>query len=63
MGTVANQDYTYQSVYLAYFMFAILVGLAAYFLYRSSRDGYWGKQSEDPKFHVFDQDELTRGGN
>lgn len=50
-------DYTYGSVYLAYLMFATLFGLAAYFLYQSSKDGYWGGHAEDPKYHVFDPDE------
>lgn len=54
-------DYTYQSVYLAYLMFAILFGLAAYFLVKSMQDGYWGSHSEEPKFHVFENDELAGG--
>ena len=52
-------DYTYPSVYLAYFFFALMAGLAVYFCVRSARDGYWGEHAEDPKYTVFDEDERN----
>ena len=36
-------DYTYPSVFFAYFFFAICSGAAVYFFVRSWKDGYWGK--------------------
>jgi hypothetical protein len=50
-----QQDYTYPSVYLAYLMFFLLAALAVYFFAKTFRDGYWGKNSEDIKFTVFEE--------
>lgn len=52
-----QQDYTYPSVYLAYLMFFLLAALAVYFFARTLRDGYWGEDSEDVKFTVFEEGE------
>jgi hypothetical protein len=49
-------DYTWPSVYFAYFFFALCAGLAAYFFAKSWRDGYWGARGEDVKFTVFDEE-------
>jgi hypothetical protein len=51
-------DYSYPSVYFAYFLFFLLVGGALYFFLRSWRDGYWGSHSEDVKYRVL-EDELS----
>ena len=48
-------DYTWPSVYFAYFFFAICFLLALYFFVRSWKDGYWGRESEDVKYTVFDE--------
>ena len=48
------RDYTWPSVYFAYLFFALSAALALYFFVRSWNDGYWGKDSEDIKFQVFE---------
>jgi len=50
-------DYTWPSVYFAYFFFAICFVLALYFFVRSWKDGYWGKDSESVKYQVFEGSE------
>jgi len=48
-------DYTWPSVYFAYFFFALCFLLAVFFFVRSWKDGYWSKQGEDVKYQVFDE--------
>ena len=50
-------DYTWPSVYFAYLFFAISALLALFFFVRSWKDGYWGKDGEDIKYHVFEGEE------
>jgi len=52
-------DYVYPSIFLAYFMFFLFVVGAVFFLVRSSRHGYWGKGSEDPKYRMLADDDST----
>lgn len=52
-------DYTYPSIFFANLMFFILFGGTAYFLARTRKDGYWGKSSEDPKYRMLQDDDLT----
>ena len=47
----------YPSVFLAYFLFAVLTLLTLYWLFRSRHDGYWGKHSEDPKHRMMQDDD------
>ena len=59
-------DYTWPSVYFAYFFFTICLVLALFFFFRSRKDGYWSKESEAIRYHVFedertDQQEVTHG--
>lgn len=49
-------DYTYQSVYFAYFLFALFAGGALYFFFRSLKDGYLGPNSEEPKYRMMRDD-------
>ena len=49
-------DYVYPSIFLAYLMFLMFVIGALFFLLRSRHDGYWGKDSEDPKFRMLDDE-------
>ena len=50
-------DYTYPSIYFSYLFFTISLGVAVYFCFRSFRDGYFGKDSEEVKYRVLqDQD-------
>ena len=51
-------DYTYPSVYLAYLMFAILAAAAVYFCVRSLQDGYFGSNSEEPKYRMLRDDGI-----
>lgn len=50
-------DYSYPSVFFAYFLFFLLMGGAVYFFVRTFRDGYWGKESEEPKYRMMHDDE------
>ncbi|MEQ1604181.1 MAG: hypothetical protein ABL999_04865 [Pyrinomonadaceae bacterium] len=52
-------DYTYPSVYFAYFFFLIVACGAVYFFLRSRRDGYWGKESEDVKYRMLIDDDNS----
>ncbi len=54
-------DYTYPSVFLSYFLFFLFLFGAIYFCIRSFRRGYWGGESEDVKFHVFDEGDKPNG--
>lgn len=56
-------DYTYPSVFFAYLFFFISLGLAVFFFVRSARDGYWGKDSEEMKFRMLDDDEPRRSSH
>ena len=49
-------DYTWPSVYFAYWFFAICLFATIYFLLRSWRDGYWGDNAEEIKYTVFEDD-------
>jgi len=50
-------DYTYPSVFLAYLLFFLCLAGAIFFLIRSRHDGYWGSQSEEPKYRMLADDE------
>ena len=50
-------DYTWPSIYLANLMFFIIFAGSAYFLFRSRKDGYWGKSSEEPKYRMLEDDD------
>jgi len=52
-----QDDYVYPSVFLAYFMFFLFLVGAIFFLVKSLRHGYWGKQSEDPKYRMLADDD------
>ena len=52
-------DYVYPSVFLAYLMFFICLAGAVFFLLRSRHDGYWGSESEEPKYRMLDEDERV----
>jgi len=49
-------DPTYQSVYFAYLLFAVLAAGAVYFFVRSIKDGYLGPNSEEPKYRMLEDD-------
>lgn len=53
-------DYTWPSVFFAYFFFLICFVGAIYFFVRSWKDGYWDPAGEKVKFQVF-EDESAAG--
>jgi hypothetical protein len=50
-------DYTWPSVYFGYFFFFLAFALAAYFFLRSIKDGYWGKDAEEVKYRMLEDEE------
>jgi len=50
-------DYMYPSVFLAYFLFLVLTVLTLVWLVMSRKGGYWGKNSEDPKYRMMQDDD------
>ena len=56
-------DYVYPSVFLAYLMFFLFLAGAIFFLIRSSRDGYWNSESEEPKYRMLADDEGGSDAN
>jgi hypothetical protein len=50
-------DYTYPSVYFSYLFFALVAGGAVFFFVRSLKDGYLGKDSEEPKYRMLNDEE------
>jgi len=49
-------DYTYPSVYFSYLFFLLVAGGAVYFFIHSLKDGYWGKDSEEPKYRMLEDE-------
>lgn len=49
-------DYVYPSIFFAYFIFFLFVVGALFFLLRSRNDGYWGRESEDPKYRMLEDE-------
>jgi hypothetical protein len=54
-------DYTWPSVYFAYLFFGMCVAFAVYFFARSFRDGYWGREAEEVKYAMFEEEPLPHG--
>lgn len=54
-----EQDYSYPSVFFAYFFFALLAGGALYFFLRSLKHGYLGRNSEEPKYRMMQDEEAA----
>lgn len=52
------RDYVYPSVYFAYFYFFILLVGALFFFFRSAKQGYWGKNSEEAKYRMLEDEEF-----
>ena len=49
-------DYTYPSIFFSYFLFLLMGGGALYFFIRSLKDGYLGRNSEEPKYRMLRDD-------
>jgi len=54
-------DYTYPSVFFSYFLFFLFLCGGIFFFLRSFRDGYWGKDSEEVKYRMLNDDEVQHG--
>ena len=54
-------DYTYPSVYFAYFFFFIVAAGALFFFFRRYKDGYFGQDSEEIKHRMLNDED--NGGN
>lgn len=50
-------DYMYQSVFLSYFLFLVLTLLSLAWMIISFKGGYWGRNSEDPKYRMMQDDD------
>ena len=53
-------DYTWPSVYFAYLFFFLMFALAVFFFIKTAKDGYWGKDGEDIKFRMLEDDDQRR---
>jgi len=54
-------DYTYPSIFFSYFLFFMFLVGGVFFCVRSLKRGYWGRDSEDVKYHVFEDGEGPDG--
>lgn len=54
------RDYSYPSVYFAYFYFFMLLIGAIFFCFRSIKHGYWGKESEEAKYRMLEDEESRQ---
>ncbi|MBS1826572.1 MAG: hypothetical protein JST93_14750 [Acidobacteria bacterium] len=50
-------DYTYPSVFFSYFLFFFFLAGGVFFFIRSIRDGYLGKNSEEAKYRMLEDEE------
>lgn len=51
------RDYVYPSVFFAYFFFFLLLCGALYFFFRTLRDGYWGRDAEEAKYRMLEEED------
>jgi len=56
-----GMDYTYPSIFFSYFLFFMFLVGGVFFCVRSLKRGYWGRDSEDVKYHVFEDGEGPDG--
>lgn len=54
-------DYTWPSIFFAYLIFATLAGGAVFFFFRSLKNGYLDSRSEDPKYRMLEDEEVSHG--
>ncbi len=50
-------DYVYPGIFFSYFLFFLFLAGAVYFFVRSCRQGYWGKDSEEAKYRMLEDEE------
>ena len=54
-------DLTDPCMYFAYFLFVLVAGGAVFFFIRSLKDGYMGRNSEEPKYRMLEAEPPTNG--
>lgn len=54
-----EQDYSYPSVYFAYFYFLLMLVGAVFFFLRSFKDGYWDERGELVKMQMLKDEENS----
>ena len=54
-------DYTYPSIFFAYLLFFLFLIGALYFFFKTWKDGYWGKESEEAKYRMLEDEEVQNG--
>jgi hypothetical protein len=52
------RDYVYPSIYFGYFYFFLLLIGAIYFCVRTIKQGYWGRESEVPKYRMLEDEDV-----
>ncbi len=51
------KDYVYPSIFFSYSLFFLFLVGAIFFMVRSIKHGYWGKESEAPKYRMLEDDD------
>jgi hypothetical protein len=51
------QDYVYPSVFFCYSLFFLFLIGAVFFMVRSFKHGYWGRNSEEAKYRMLEEEE------
>ncbi len=51
------RDYVYPSIFFSYSLFFLFLVGAIFFMVRSIKHGYWGKESETPKYRMLEDED------
>ncbi len=54
-------DYTWPSIFFSYLFFFLSLAVAVFFCVRSWKDGYFGRDGEQVKYSVFEDDGAAGG--
>ena len=54
-------DYTYPSIFFSYSLFFLFLVGGLYFFFKTWKDGYWGKDSEEAKYRMLNDEEAPHG--
>ena len=50
-------DYVYPSIFFSYSLFFLFLIGAIFFMVRSIKHGYWGRDSEEAKYRMLEDDD------
>ena len=53
------RDYVYPSIFFSYSLFFLFLIGAIFFMVRSIKHGYWGKNSEEAKYRMLEEDDSS----